>query len=178
MSQSIPVFSTQAVEVKGRSAEEGRAVYVDREIITIHIPGDNKSVVTSKVMQKHKDRWPEQYKAFTEGREAPLEGTPLDMWPVMTPAKIAELRSIKVKTVEQLAGLNDNAIGRLGMGGRELVKKATAYLDVSADAAAAQKYVVENERLHEEVDMLKAQIKELADKMDGVVQPKTRAKRA
>lgn len=163
MSQSVPIFSTQAIELKGRSAEEGRAIYEDREFVSIHIPGDNKSVVTHKVGQKHIDRWPEQYRAFTEGKEAPLEGTPLDMWAALTPSRVAELRSMKIKTVEQLATLTDNAITRLGMGGRELVKKATAYIDVSTDVAAAQKYAAENEKLHDEIDMLKEQIKEISD---------------
>ena len=173
MSQSVPVFKTVPIELKGRSLEEGRAIFEDREIVEIHVPGDMKSVVAHKVSQQHKDRWPAQYRAFKEGLEAPLEGYPLTEYSALTASKVAELRHLKIKTVEQLAELTDTAISRLGMGGREMVKKAKAFLEVSTDAAAAQKYVVENERLSNEIDLLKEQIAEL---IEG--KPKTRAKRA
>lgn len=166
MSQSIfPIFKTQAVEVKAKSAEEGRPIFEDREFVEIHIAGDNKSIVVHPVRDEHKERWPEQYKAFKEGKEAPMEGTPLAEWPILTASKVAELHSMKIKTVEQLAEIKDSTINRLGMGARELVKQAQAFLDVSADVAAAQKYAAANEQLENEVAMLKQQIKELSDQI-------------
>ena len=173
MSESVPIFKTVPVELKGRSAEEGRAIFEDREIVEVHVPGDMKSVVVHKVTQKHIDRWPQHYKAFKEGLEAPVEGYPLTEYAALTASKVAELRHLKIKTVEQLSELTDSAISKLGMGGREMVKKATAFLEVSADATAAQKYVVENQRLSNEINLLKEQIAEL---IEG--KPKTRAKRA
>ncbi|MBL4680861.1 MAG: hypothetical protein JKY88_09080 [Pseudomonadales bacterium] len=163
MSQSVPIFKTQAIEIKSRSAQEGRPIFEDREFVEIHIPGDNKSVVVHKVDQIHIDRWPEQYRAFKDGSEVPLEGSPVKEWPILTASRVAELHALKIKTIEQLAELKDASIDRIGMGGRELVKQAQAYLDVNKDTANAQKYAAENEKLHDEIDMLKAQIKEISD---------------
>lgn len=162
----FPIFQTQAVQHNGKSEEAGRAIFEDREFVEIHIAGDNKSVVVKKVDQTIIDRWPEQYAAFKAGKEAPVDGMPIQEWPMLTVSKVAELKALNIKTVESLAELKDTGIQRIGMGGRELVKQAQAYLKVSKSAAAAQKYAKENEKLHDEIDMLKAQIKELSDKMD------------
>ena len=173
MADSIPLFKTVPVEVKGRSEKEGRAIFEDREVVEIRIPGDMKTVVTHKVSQKHIDRWPEHYKAFKEGLDAPVDGYPLTEYAALTASKVAELKYLNIRTVEELAGLNDSLISRLGMGGREMVQKAKAFVEVSADAAQAQKYAAENERLLNEIELLKSQIAELAEG-----KPKTRAKRA
>lgn len=168
MSNSIfPIFQTQAIQHNGKSEEAGRPIFEDREFVEIHIAGDNKSVVVKKVDDAIIGRWPEQYKAFKADKEAPLDGTPINEWPAITVSKAAELRAINIKTVESLAELKDTGIQRIGMGGRELVKKAQAFLKASKSTAAAQKFAAENVKLHDEIDMLKAQIKELADKMDN-----------
>ena len=173
MADSVPLFKSIPVEIKSKSEKEGRAIFEDKEVVEIRIPGDMKTVVTHKVSQKHIDRWPEHYKAFKEGMEAPLVGYPLTEYATLTASKVAELKYLNIRTVEELAGLNDSFISRLGMGGREMVQKAKAFIDVSADATQAQKYVAENERLSNKIELLKAQVAEL---VEG--KPKTRAKRA
>ena len=165
---TLPIFMRKAVQHNGKSEEAGRAIFEEREYVEIHIAGDNKSVICRKVEDRDKARWPTQYEAFKRNQEAPIEGTPLKEWPILTVSQIAELEAMNVRTVEALAELSDTGINNYGMGGRELVKQATAFLDVSADAKAAQKYAKKAEKLTKEVKMLKDQIKELAARVPEV----------
>jgi hypothetical protein len=68
------------------------------------------------------------YNEFLEGREVPPEGTAIINWPLVSPSQVRALQDLKVLTVEVLAGANEEVIRRLGMGGRDLVKKAQEFL--------------------------------------------------
>lgn len=68
------------------------------------------------------------YKAWKEGREAPENGTSIRNWPVASPAQIETLLNLRIRTVEDLATCNEEAIARMGMGGRALKQKAIDWL--------------------------------------------------
>lgn len=134
----IPQFFTDKVELTFQSKMQGRPIYEDREFVRIIIPGDRRSQVVEPVNDEHKARWPEAYKAFTEGLEAPESGTPLTEWAVsgMTKARAAELAHFHVKTVEQLATITDAAVQNLGMGMWELREKARKWLEIAEKGSA------------------------------------------
>lgn len=69
-----------------------------------------------------------RYNKWKETGEIPVEGTSVKNWAVASPAQVETMLKIHVKTVEQLATANEEVIGRLGMGGRNLVEKAKAYV--------------------------------------------------
>lgn len=164
MDNSIfPIFQIKPVQNNAKTAEEGRPIFEDREFVEIHIAGDNKSVVVKKVDESVIERWPEQYKAFKAGNDPIIDGTPIEEWPLLTVSKVAELKALNIKSVESLAELKDTGIQKIGMGGRDLVKQAGAYLKSAKSTAAAQKYAKDNEKLKDEIKMLKDQIKELSD---------------
>lgn len=171
----FPRFYTDSVLDKRATEEKGMTVYKDQEFVEIHTAGNRTNVVVSKVKPHHIDRWPEYYKAFKDGLEAPVDGTPLANWQALSKAQADTLKAAKIHTVEALANLPDSALPSIGMGARELVAKAKAFLDVSKDLAEAQKYAAENERMASEIDLLKEQIKELSAKVD---KPKPKAKKA
>lgn len=168
MNQSgiFPKFFMKPVQNHAKSAEEGRPIFEDVEFIEIMIAGDAKSQVESKVSQKHIDRWPREYEAFKNGLEATVTGTPITEWPAITASRAAELKALKIFTVEALAEIPDTAIQRIGMGGRDLVTKAKAYIEAAKDGAAVERYAKDNESLRNEVDMLKEQLKELSASID------------
>lgn len=173
----FPQFFIEPKEHKAKSLEAGRPIFVDQEYVRIVIAGDSKSSPVHKVNQSHIDRWPDHYRAFKQGHEAPIEGTPLNQWPSISASQAAELKALNIHTVEALAQLPDTGIQRIGMGGRELVKKAVAFLEAAKDTAAAQKYAAENERLRNDVEMLQQQIKELASLIDEKTSPDDTPKR-
>lgn len=168
----FPKFKIEPIQHIAKSEAEGRPVFVDREIVEIHIAGDAKSVVVRRVQESDKQRWPEQYEAFKKGLDQPLEGTPLNEWGSLPASRAAELKAMKIYTVEALADLDDNKIKNIGMGGRALVEKAKAFLDVSADQAVAERYAAENVKLKDDIEMLKQQMADLSKQVDKQRKPK------
>ena len=171
---AIPQFYVEPVNLEHQSKLQGRPIFEDREFVKIISPGDRRTMVVEPVNDDHKARWPEQYKAFKEGREAPLEGTPLSEWAVsgMTRARVEELAYFHIRTVEQMAEVNDNQIGNLGMGARELRDRAKLWLDVAAKGSAvldrmqtdAENLKAENQRLKDQMAELAAEVRSLTKK--------------
>jgi hypothetical protein len=95
-------------------------------------------------LQKYRN----QYKAFCEGEEVPEDGTPLRSWPQISKGQVAACTSIHLRTVEDLAAANEEAINRLGMGGRALKQAAQAWLAAARGqgAAAAQITALQTEK--------------------------------
>lgn len=156
-----PKFMIEPRQNKRKSQEEGRPIFDDVEMVEIHIAGDTKSVTVQKVTDKHRNRWPQHYQAFKNHQETPISGTPLDQWPSLTASKIMELKSLKIHTLEDLAGLNENAIGRLGMGGRDLVKRANDFIELAKGSAPLERLSNELEEKEKEIQALNARLDEL-----------------
>lgn len=78
-------------------------------------------------LQKYRN----DYAAWKEGREAPIDGTPLVSWPPISPAMLKELLGLRVRTVEDLAAANEETLARLGMGARALKQQAVDWLATS-----------------------------------------------
>ena len=125
----IPVFYREKTPNPRKSASEGRQIYDEYDAVKMIIPGDKTSEHIELVKEEHKRRWPRQWQAYTEGREQ-LNGTPLEQWYLATnhPALIEELRALKVRTIEDLAALNDDFAARFP-GGLDWRKKARAEIE-------------------------------------------------
>lgn len=118
----LPRFYIEAVH----NASTGK--YENVEFVEIIIPGDNKTVVTHKVQEHHRNRFKNVYKAFQEGKTLSGAGTSLDMLGGLDPATIATLKYLHIHSVEALAEVGDNVLPNIGMGAREFREKARKYL--------------------------------------------------
>ncbi len=161
----IPVFELRAEPDKRASKEAGRPMFRNVPYVTILIPGDRDQVVR-RVLDRDKARWPEQWRAFEEGLDARLSGTPLEQWkvhdrPHLDPAQIASLKAMHIMRVEDLAHLSDAAIQRLGPGGRNLVAEALAYISHGEEIAKVAAPIEELDELRKQVSELEDEIKEL-----------------
>lgn len=148
----VPVFELRAVPKAGVNQTE--VEYEDVVWVKIFNKGDSKNIQERPVRDSDKERWPEHWKAFKENSEAPLNGIPLDDFPQITPAERMRLKSMHVRTVEELVDLPDNQLERLGGRGRSIHKAAREYL-----AYREGKKVTD---LEDEIEELKKQIKELS----------------
>lgn len=157
----FPRFFTKAVQNKAKSEEAGRPIFEDREWVEIIIAGDKGSIVERPVRDEDRQRWEEHYERFKKGQESALEGTPVEQWPVLTTAQVAELKALNIFTVEALAELRDSALTNLGMGARDLQAKAQAYLSAAADSSVVQKQATKINDLERQVEFLKQQIADL-----------------
>jgi hypothetical protein len=147
------------------SVEAGRDIFRSVERVRIVIPGAVASIVVKNVDQSHRDRWPAAYDAFKRGQEAPLEGMPLEEWPILNKAMIAELHHLQIRTVEDLAGLSDVAVQNIGMGGQMLRERARAWFDDAQHEALTTRLVGENDVLRSRVSTLEAQVEALGQQM-------------
>lgn len=157
-------FFVDAVENPRKSKEAGRPIYEDREFIRIAFPGDNKKshvapahelhyVGPAKRQMTYAERFNASYEAFKRGQADYQAGTPIDIFPGLTPSQRQELKSQQIRTVEQLAGLRDAVITKLGPGWRQRVTDAKAFLSRSKSTA--------------EVDALRAELAELKAMLSG-----------
>lgn len=105
------------------------------------------------------------YERWLEGQEDPAEGTPIDCLPFVPPGIVQHLRSLHIRSAEDLAGVTDGDLERIGMGSRGMREKARVYLDAKSGGAVAEANTelrAENERMSKELEELKAQVNALA----------------
>lgn len=111
-----------------------------------------REVEAQRLPRQWLDQWKADYSLWRNGQEIPLRGTPIKGWPIISPAQQETLIHAGIKTVEDLAGVNDEGIRRVGMGAVELKKKADSWLRTAEDKGAV---AMENAALKEEVGVLK-----------------------
>jgi hypothetical protein len=157
------IFYMKAVRNNFESNKQGRDIWDEVPYVEIIIPGDKLTEVHERVNEGHKQRWPTSWAAFVANQEAPEEGTPLAEWPVVNRSTVEMLGSVKVRTVEQLAGLSDAQISAcIPMGGRVLRDKAVAWLKQAEGFAPMAEMQQKHEAAIAEIESLKRQVSQLA----------------
>lgn len=161
------VFETLTEEDRDASIEQGK--YVPKDVDYAYItPQGSKDRIPRQVadwfrqldQQVQEGRLPAEwlaaykakYSAWKEGRAMPENGTPIINWPAVSPAQVKILLDANVRTVEDLAAANEQAIAAIGMGGRALKQRATDWLASAKDTG----------KMAEEMSALKAQNADLA----------------
>lgn len=174
---TVPRFYIKPVQNNFRSEQEGRPIFEDMEYVEIAIPGDMRAVVDRRVKPEDKARWPKYYEAFKANQEFFGEGLPLTEWSGVTRSQVEELRFFKIRTVEQLAAIDDANLAALGHGGRTLRSQAQAFLESAKGGEPAAKLIADGaakdekiKALEEEVSQMKAQLATLMKK-DGANGP-------
>tara|TARA_R110000868_G_scaffold220418_4_gene471632 strand:- start:1244 stop:1927 length:684 start_codon:yes stop_codon:yes gene_type:complete len=161
-------FVREAREDKAASLAAGHYVAKDVDIVLI-TPPYSKDEVRQKATQwienmqqdvrngRMPPEWQEfnlkAYRAWQNGQELPLNGTPIRGWMVISPAQQETLIRMMVLTLEDLASINEEGLRRIGMGALELKNKAIASLQAVKDHGPL---VMENAALKTEVEHLKS----------------------
>lgn len=160
-------FYMEAVEFKAESEKEGRPVFKEIPFIRIQHPGDRNNVLEVAVTDHYKEKFAREWREFESRGQNEVVGMPLSQWPQITKSQVKEAEYFGIRTVEQLAAVNDGAIQKIGMGWRELRNKAQAYLDIAAGTADQTAQAAENDRLRQEIESLKASFKALQNGDDA-----------
>ena len=183
-------FELRAVEDRAASIESGHFVAMDVPYAIV-TPQGSKDRIERQAddwfahiqAQAQEGRFPAEwvrafkaaYADWLEGNEPALTGTDIRMWAAASPAQIAMLRDVGIRTVEDLAGANEEAIRRIGMGGRALKSKAEEWLasirDSGKQAEALAALRAENEDLRGRNAGLEKQLQELAARVAAMEQP-------
>ena len=61
-----------------KSKEAGREIYTDTPYVLILVKGQSKTEVRRKATEEDKRRFPRAWKAFEDGKDSPITGTPLE----------------------------------------------------------------------------------------------------
>ena len=145
------IFERRAEEDRQASIEAGR--YVSRDVdYAIVTPSGSKDRVERVVVdwfsmlagEVRAERWPQAwldqlksgYEAWTRGQTPPEHGTPLSTWPALSPAQVKNWAQIGLRTIEELAEANEEALTAYGMGARDMKSRARLFLENAGDSAA------------------------------------------
>lgn len=147
-------FELRSVEDRTKAAPDGTCQMVDVAMAIVRAPGAKDSVekAATEWLQQLKvyakdgrvpASWPSEYtEAFAlwqKGEEMPVKGTAIKSWPPLTPAQRANVLAAGILTVEDLAQVNDETRGKIGMGGHAVQQMAQNWLRESLDAGATAK---------------------------------------
>ena len=155
---SFVEFYMESVEFKAESEKAGRPIFKEVPFVRIQHPGDRLNVLEVKADEHYRRKYAPQWRQFEAGLKGEVIGTPLAQWPQITKSQCKEAEYFGVRTVENLAEVNDAALQRMGMGWMELRKKARDYLAAAAGQAPISALQAENERLRQEFEALKASL--------------------
>lgn len=103
------------------------------------------------------------YEAWKEGTEIPETGTPLEAWSGVTKEQVKILKSLDVRTVEDVRDMGENTMTKLRIpNARQLPKLAGDYLS-GADSAEKDAKIAElEERMAAMTEMLEQQLEKPA----------------
>lgn len=185
-------FETRPAEDRAASIEAGHKVYKDIDWVIITPPGGKD------VREDHADTWLEKIRAqaevgqydyewardfrkmydmYKEGKEMPENGTPLRMCTTLfSPAEIANCLAVNVRTLEELAAVSEEGLGRIGMGARALKTRAQEALktgDGKESAMKVEALTLENADLKQKVADLTSIVTEMREQM-ALMQPEKR----
>lgn len=166
-------YEVQAVFDPQRSEEMGYRVTKDVNYVKVMQAGSKECYIAKaddwleqikrKAIHQDHDAFPqewvnayiEKYEAWKKGLEAPLNGTSVKQWPLLTPAQANNFVALNILTIEDVAAMNEEAMQRFGMGARDLREKAKEWISERSIKASL---AAENEEL-------KRQLAELAERM-------------
>lgn len=181
-------FITRSVEDKGRGMTEYGTWHVrDLIIAKITRPGQKDTVervaeewVADLRRQAADGRVPmswargfaERLAAYKDGQELPPDGIPIKGWQLLTPAQQETVIRAGIKTVEDLAAANAEAVGKIGMGAVTWKQAAVAWLAQGKDKGAVAAQVADlqrdNEVLQAALTEAQSQLKALAAEIAGL----------
>ncbi len=108
------------------------------------------------------DRFHTYYRMWKEGQEITPDGTHVRMWAPISKAEAEQLIASGLRTVEDLAIANEQALQAYGIGARGLQQKARAWLE---SAAKTGKTAEEITHLRAKTESQDKQIEELREKI-------------
>lgn len=179
-------FKRIAVHDKKRSEELGRRVTKDVDFAFVMQPGSKDQVervatdwlamLKNKIINGSPDAYPQEwvdgfhakYKAWQEGLDAPLNGTSVKEWPVLSPSQAENFISLHILTIEDVAAMTEQALSAYGMGARELKQKANDW--VRGKDQASQENEILRKQLADLTERLKA-LEASADLSDNTDEP-------
>jgi hypothetical protein len=141
-------------------------MFKDIEVIDIRVPG-SRDGAARPASPRDKQRFPQHYQAFKNRMESPEDGTPLSEWPAVSRSLAEQLSFQNIKTVEQLADLNDNLVSMIPAG-QTFKQKAKDWLEATKDDGVLSRIRDESDAREAENVTLREQIAGLTARLDAM----------
>lgn len=100
------------------------------------------------------------YQAWLKGQEEPTSGTPLSQWPAVERAQVDHLKTLHLRSVEDVANATDADLDRMGMRARSLRDKARAFVTAKQGEAKIAEAMASKDA---EIASLQASLAELTE---------------
>ncbi len=169
-------FEQRAVEDRNASIAAGGMVMKDVDFVIVRQIGSKDTheknalewlsdIDRAAASGQYPNEWArhfrEKFKAYKEGQDEPELGLSVKQWPSLSKAQVENLLGAGVRTVEDIAGMNEPTMRKVGMGARELQKKARTYLETRDANKAAEQITalrIENEAKDDRISTLEARL--------------------
>jgi len=160
-------FYNRAINTK--TDEAGLPFYEDK--VFVIIARDMTNQVDREATQEDFDRFPETYSAFLKAntKVEHHEGLILEMWPMVTPAEVMNLKSHGLYTVQQLAKTSKNEKPPYV---HVLVEKVKNYVKIAGVAGLTSEKIDE---LYSTIELLREENTSLRAELTARMKPKEEA---
>lgn len=142
----IPNFYIQAVRKADRT-------YANVEMVRIITPGDPKAEPVRKVTDGIRAKYRDYYEHWKRTQQMAPIGAPLEMWPMMTPAMVAQLKAANIFTVEQLAEVNDGNLHHIPFG-KTIREQAREWLKAKEKSDAIEQATAQTQAMQDGMRMM------------------------
>lgn len=142
----IPKFFVKTIRKPGGEYETVEMV----EIIT---PGDSKATPVQKVTDGIRAKYRDYYEHWKRTQTMAPVGSPLEMWPMMTPAMVHQLKAANIFTVEQLANIADANLMHIPFG-KTLRNQAQAWLAAKQDSDAIERATAQTQAMQDAMRLM------------------------
>lgn len=164
---TAPRFFIDSRANPARSEADGVPRFDDVEMVEILVPGDRLNSPVQIVTEAHRKRWPRAYRAFKDGQEEAVEGTPIAQLPGLTKSQTEELRYFNIRAIEQLADMPDALLQKARpMDGLALRDRAKRWVAGTQGAAAEERLAAENRVKDEKIALMEAQMATMQEAID------------
>lgn len=149
-------FEERSFEDRAESQKAGRMIMKSVDFVIIRQTGSKDTVEKDAqewlaTLKNNTDMHPDwvtqfhrQYEAYKSGQEITPIGTHVKTWPLISKSQCDMLLNANLRTVEDVAGANEDSLRHVGIGARELQQKARAWLEsASANGKGAQELVAQ-----------------------------------
>lgn len=136
-------YEERSFEDRAATQAEGRLIMKSVDFVIIRQTGSKDTVETEAKpwldsLKNQKEMHPDwvshfhkQYDAYRSGQEITPIGTHVKTWPLISKAQCDMLLNANLRTVEDVAGANEDSLRHVGIGARELQQKARAWLETA-----------------------------------------------
>jgi hypothetical protein len=152
------VTTQETTEYEERDTTEERATYTEEEI-TPWLTQLDERLRNGRISQEYRDYCFSYFDKWEATGEVPIDGHPVSEWNMPSEAQKRQLIDAGINTVERVAEMNEDAMQVVGMGGRDLKKKAGTWLLAGQDQnrSAAQVIALESKADQKDEEMANMQ---------------------